>query len=216
MLASVVFKKTRLAVTFSIPSSCLFCSPKKFSGTKILFTLSLKPTILARYCLSPLCPWQRKNIDTEEAVFSDICGKSQLGANTLYISKKSVEKIIGTISSPSFQIKFAGTVSINLSFNASTKISVLKGIRLPAPAVTLKAFAFKGAASSIKGWAFKSCISASLKRLSLPIFSFVIVLVMDIKSAPFLRVFLSLINWFILLYICTELSNSNTPTPSPM
>src|SRR6187455_1685369 len=93
---------------------------------------------------------------TEDMVLSDSCGRSWLGANTLYISIKSDENMMGTSVCPGVQEKDGGTVSRNFSSRDSRNKSVLKGMMLPALAFTRNWLAISGAASCMNGCAFIS------------------------------------------------------------
>src|SRR5664279_229311 len=119
---------------------------------------------------------------TEEMVLSESCGKPCAGANTLYISRKSEEKMIGTVACPGSHVKEGGTVSIKSLPILSKKRSVLKGMIVPALALTLNWFAIKGEKPSIPGCFFRLIKSESLNVLSLPIFSFVMIFEIDKKS----------------------------------
>src|SRR5205085_4680793 len=118
-------------------------------------------------------------IFTDEMVLGESWGRSWLGANTLYNSKKSEEKMIGTSNWPGCHLNEGGTVSMKLSSMLSRKRSVLKGIMFPALAFTLYWLDISGAASSTVGWALISDNSFSLNVLFLPMFSLVITLVIE-------------------------------------
>src|SRR5664279_5428636 len=99
----------------------------------------------------------------DEMVLSESCGKPWAGANTLYISRKSEEKIIGTVDCPGCHVKEGGTVSIKSLSILSKKRSVLNGITVPALAFTLNWFAISGEMPSIPGCFFSLVKSESLK-----------------------------------------------------
>src|SRR4051812_8381301 len=104
--------KTREDLVESCPSSVLLAHSRKFWGTRMEFTRSENATIRAINILSPSFPSQCSEIATLVAVAGESCGSSQLGANTLYISRNSDEKITGRVGWFSTQVKVGGTVSI--------------------------------------------------------------------------------------------------------
>ena len=138
-----------------------------------------------KFCM-PSDPEHSNIMLTDEIVFSDNCGKPWAGANTLYISKKSEEKIIGTTNWPGCHVKVGGTVSMKLLSRLSRNKSVLKGIISPAVARTLNWFGIKGDIPSMGGNDESFSRSGLVKLLSFPMFSLVIFFDIDIKSYPFL------------------------------